>query len=230
MYVLYHKPEALCYDRVYVEGLLNSITHLGWIAVVLVLFAESGLLVGFFLPGDSLLFVTGTLLQQGVFHINIFVILPILFAASALGNSLGYYLGKKYGRSLFTKKKSRILREDYLRQAEEFYNKYGQLAVLLAMFVPIVRAFAAFVAGLANMPYKKFLPYNLAGVGLWVTSFTLLGYAAGDVIKRLGINVELAALIIIAISLLPLVIHVLYQKRQNASIIYRIKKLLRLLK
>lgn len=199
-----------------VEALLHFITSYGWLAVLLVIFAESGLMVGFFLPGDSLLFISGTLVNQGLFDINIFVFVLILWLAAVAGNSTGYYLGKRFGRKLFKNPDSRIFRKEFLFQAEEFYEKYGSKAIVIAMFVPIVRAFAPVAAGIGNMPYQRFVFFNVAGAFIWVSSFTLLGYFAGDVIEELGINIEVAALLIIFLSLLPGVIHV-FSKPDNRS-------------
>lgn len=200
------------------EALLHFITDFGWLAVVLVIFAESGLMVGFFLPGDSLLFVAGTLVQREIFHINIVAFIICLFVAAVLGNSTGYLIGRKLGRKLFTESSNRFFRQEYLLEAESFYAKHGPKTVVLAMFIPIVRAFAPVVAGIAHMPYQKFVAFNLLGAVIWTTSFTLLGYAAGDIIERMGINIEIAALIIIFTSLLPGIVHILQQPEQRAKL------------
>lgn len=199
-----------------VEALLHLITGYGWLAVLMVIFAESGLMVGFFLPGDSLLFVSGTLVQQGIFNVNIYLFVVCLWLAAVAGNSTGYFLGRKFGRKLFAKPDSRFFRQDFLHQAEEFYEKYGSKTIVIAMFVPIVRAFAPVVAGIGKMPYQRFVLFNVLGALFWVTSFTMLGYLAGNVIKELGINIEVAALLIIFLSLLPGIIHVLSEpERRN---------------
>jgi len=200
------------------EAILTTITQLGWLAVLIVIFAESGLMVGFFLPGDSLLFVAGTLVQREIFSVPIGVFVTCLFFAAALGNTTGYFLGKKFGRRLFSRPDSRFFRHEYLMQAEKFYEKNGPKAIILAMFIPIVRAFAPVVAGIAQMSYRKFIVFNLIGAFIWVNLFTLLGYFAGDIIERLGINVELAALVIILISLLPGIIHLLQQPEYRAKL------------
>lgn len=207
--------------------LLNAITHIGWIAVLIVIFAESGLMVGFFLPGDSLLFISGTLVQQGVFHINIAVFIVCLFVAAVAGNSTGYFLGRKFGRKLFNRQDSRFFRHEYLLEAERFYEKNGSKTIVIAMFVPIVRAFAPVVAGIAHMPFQKFVFFNLFGAAIWVCSFTLLGYWAGDVIERAGINIEAAALIVIFLSLLPGIIHLLKQPENRAKLSRRARKIVR---
>lgn len=208
------------------EGLLNAITHLGWIAVVVVIFAESGLMIGFFLPGDSLLFVSGTLVQQGIFHVPIVPFIACLFLAAVVGNSTGYLLGRKYGRKLFQRPSSRLFRQEYLLQAEEFYAQHGSKTIVLAMFVPVVRAFAPVVAGIAHMPYKKFLAFNVLGAAIWTIGFTTLGYLAGDLIKRMGINIEYAVLAIIFISLLPGILHLLQKPENRAKLRARVKRAL----
>ena len=206
------------------EGLLHFITGFGWLAVLIVIFAESGLMVGFFLPGDSLLFIAGTLVQQQIFHINIYLFIALLFLAAVAGNSCGYYIGKKFGRRLFRKPDSRFFRKEFLQQAEKFYEKNGSKAIVLAMFVPIVRAFSPVVAGIAHMPYRTFVTFNILGAALWTGSFTLLGYFAGDIIEKMGINIEIAALIIIFLSLLPGVAHVLSEPENRAKIKQHAKK------
>jgi membrane-associated protein len=200
------------------EALLHFITDFGWLAVLAVIFAESGLMVGFFLPGDSLLFVSGTLVQQHIFNVEIVVFILCLWIAAVLGNSTGYYLGRKFGRKLFKNPNSRFFRQEYLHQAEKFYEKNGSKTIVIAMFVPIVRAFAPVVAGIAHMPYRKFVLYNIAGALVWVTSFTLLGYLAGGVIERYHINIELAALAIIFLSLLPGIVHLLQEPENRQKI------------
>jgi membrane-associated protein len=200
------------------EALLELITHYGWLAVVAVIFAESGLMVGFFLPGDSLLFVAGTLVQREVFHVNIFLFVTLLFLAAVLGNSTGYLIGRKFGRKLFQRPDSRFFRHEYLMQAEAFYEKNGSKTIILAMFVPIVRAFSPVVAGIAHMAYQKFLLFNIIGAAVWTGGFTLLGYYAGNLIEKTGINIEIAALIVIFLSLLPGIVHVLKEPEHRARI------------
>lgn len=200
------------------EALLNFITSFGWVAVLAVIFAESGLMVGFFLPGDSLLFIAGTLVQQQIFSVNIYLFVALLFLAAVAGNSTGFFIGRKVGRRLFSRPDSRFFRQEHLQMAEKFYEKNGSKAIVLAMFIPIVRAFSPVVAGIAHMPYRTFVTFNVIGALVWTSSFTLLGYFAGDIIERLGINIEVAALIIIFLSLLPGLAHVLSEPENRAKI------------
>lgn len=200
------------------EALLEFITHFGPYAVAAVIFAETGLMVGFFLPGDSLLFTAGFLVQQQIFAINIHLFVAMLFVASIVGNSTGYLFGHRVGRKLFRREDSRFFRKEYLQRAEEFYEKHGSKTIILAMFVPIVRTFTPIVAGISSMNYQKFLLFNVIGAAIWTGGFTYLGYFAGSYIKAAGINIEAAALIIIALSLLPGVIHVLKEPERRAHI------------
>jgi membrane-associated protein len=205
------------------EALLQFITHFGPYAVAAVIFAETGLMVGFFLPGDSLLFTAGFLVQQQIFAINIHAFVALLFVASVVGNSTGYFFGHRVGRRLFHRKDSRFFRKEYLKKAEEFYERQGSKVIILAMFVPIVRTFTPIVAGISGMNYRKFLLFNVIGAAVWIGSFTYLGYFAGSYIKAAGINIEMAALIIITLSLLPGVIHVLKEPERRADIARKLR-------
>lgn len=205
------------------EALLEFITRFGPLAVAAVIFAETGLMMGFFLPGDSLLFTAGFLVQQNIFAINIHLFVIVLFFASIIGNSTGYLFGHRVGRRLFQRKDSRFFRQEYLHQAEEFYEKHGSKTIILAMFVPIVRTFTPIVAGISSMPYRKFLMLNLVGAAFWIGTFTYLGYFAGSYIKAAGINIEMAALIIIAISLLPGLFHVLKEPENRSRLKKRVQ-------
>lgn len=200
------------------EALLEFITHFGPFAVAAVIFAETGLMVGFFLPGDSLLFTAGFLVQQQIFVINIHAFAALLFLASIAGNSTGYLFGHRVGRRLFRREDSRFFRQEYLVRAEEFYEKHGSKTIILAMFVPIVRTFTPIVAGISGMNYRKFLLFNVIGAAIWIGSFTYLGYFAGSYIRAAGINIEVAALIIITLSLMPGIIHVLKEPERRAHI------------
>lgn len=196
------------------QGIINLITSIGVIAVLFAVFAESGLMVGFFLPGDSLLFAAGYLVKQGELggtlglHINIHLFVFLLFLAAAAGQSTGYLFGKKIGRKLFERENTRFFRKENLERTEQFYDKHGPMAIVLACFVPIVRTFVPIVAGISKMTYRQFLPYNLLGAFTWTYGFTYLGYFAGSALNRAGVNVEVAALIIIFLSISPMIIHI----------------------
>jgi membrane-associated protein len=199
------------------EHLLTMITGYGWLAVALVIFSESGLMIGFFMPGDSLLFTSGFLVQKSVININIHLFVLILFLAAILGNTCGYFIGRKLGRRLFDHP-NRIFKKKYLHDAEHFYAKYGSKTIILAMFVPIIRAFAPVVAGAAKMDYRKFVTFNLIGAAAWVGIMTYLGYYGGKGLTDAGFNIEAIALIIIGLSLLPGVVHSLQNPATRAKL------------
>ena len=194
------------------EALLNAITGLGIFAVLFVIFAESGLLIGFFFPGDSLLFTAGFLVQQGIFNINIVVFALLLWVAAMLGETTGYIFGRKVGRKLFERPNTKVFRKERLVAAENFYKKHGSLTIVLACFVPIIRTFVPIVAGVSKMEVRQFVPFNILGTFLWTQSFVYLGYFAGAQLHKMGVNVEAAALIIIFLSVSPMLYHALKSK------------------
>lgn len=210
------------------EGLIHFIVGLGVAAIAFVIFAESGLLIGFFLPGDSLLFTAGFLTQQGVLPININLLVAILFVAAVLGDSVGYAFGNKVGRKLFKKKDSFLFHQENLRRAEEFYERHGSKTIVLARFIPIVRTFAPIVAGISQMKYSKFLPYNLLGGFLWAVGITYLGYFLGSWFTSMGLDIDQVLLpmivIIILISVAPAAVHILKNKKNRDAIMASIKK------
>lgn len=201
------------------EFLLNLITKFGPYAVLAVIYAESGLLIGFFFPGDSLLFTAGFLVQQGYFDINIHLFVFLLWIAAILGESTGYVFGRKIGRRLFERENTRLFKKERLIAAENFYKKYGSLTIALAVFVPIIRTFAPIVAGVSKMPYRLFIPFNLLGTFVWTFGFTYLGYYAGEALHRAGINIEVAALIIIFISISPMIYHALKEPENRTRLV-----------
>lgn len=205
------------------EAFIHFITGFGVLAILFVIYAESGLLIGFVFPGDSLLFTAGYMVQQNILHLgafpfNIHIFVAMFFIAAVLGDSTGYAFGHKVGRKLFDKPNSRFFKKKYLLQAEKFYEKHGALTIVLARFVPVVRTFAPIVAGTSKMHYHTFLAYNLIGGALWVSAFTYLGYFAGAALTKAGVNIEVAALIIIFLSVSPMFIHALKQKETRELI------------
>ncbi|MBV9611966.1 MAG: VTT domain-containing protein [Acidobacteriaceae bacterium] len=194
---------------------LLSTTMVGWAGYLLlfvVVFAESGLLVGFFLPGDSLLFTVGIVAGAGKLQIG--AIIAMLAAASILGDGIGFLLGSTLGYRLFRNTKSRIFRREYLDQTHAFYERHGGKTIIYAKFVPIIRTFAAFIAGVGKMHYSRFLAFNVFGAIGWVTLMVTLGYKLGGV-PVIRHNFEKVVLLIIALSLLPPVIQVV--KSRNAK-------------
>lgn len=198
------------------ESFIHLITSFGVFAILLVVFAESGLLIGFVLPGDSLLFTAGYMVQQNILHIDIHIFALLVFAAAVLGDSVGYSFGHKVGRKLFEKENSRFFKKKYLKQTEKFYDKHGSATIVLARFVPIVRTFAPIVAGASKMHYKTFLTFNLIGGFLWSSLFVYLGFYAGEFLTKAGVNIEVAAILIIFLSVSPMAIHALKQPNTRA--------------
>jgi membrane-associated protein len=185
----------------------------GWWGYVLlfgVVFAETGLLVGFFLPGDSLLFTVGVVAGAG--QLNIVLINAVLMAAAIIGDGVGYWLGRKAGPSVFFRPDSRFFKQEHLRRTEQFYIKHGGKTIVYARFVPIVRTFAPFVAGVANMGYGRFLAFNVFGGVGWVLSMTLLGYYLGSW-PLVRAHFEKVILGIIFISVLPVLVEVVRARR-----------------
>src|SRR3954453_4019928 len=146
----------------------------GYAALFAIVYSETGLLVGFFLPGDSLLFTVGVVAGAG--HLDIVLVNVVLMSAAILGDSTGYFLGRKAGPRVFSRPDSRLFKQEYITRTKGFYERYGGKTIILARFVPIVRTFAAFVAGVGQMPYLKFLPFSVCGGIGWVVSLTMLGY------------------------------------------------------
>lgn len=182
-----------------IEPLIRAIGVLGIMAII---FAETGLLVGFFLPGDTLLFAAGILTHQGVLGINIHLLVALLIVAAVIGNTVGYYIGSKVGPRLFKKSDALFFSHENVQRAEKFYEKYGPITVILARFVPVVRTFVPVVAGVGNMDVKKFQLYNVVGGALWIASITYLGYFGGAWLEERGIDVDALVLPIIALAVL----------------------------
>jgi membrane-associated protein len=184
---------------------------LGYLALFAVVFAESGLLVGFFLPGDSLLFTVGIVAGAGKLPVGLMI--AMLTAASILGDGIGFFLGSSLGYSLFQNTNSRIFRREYLDRTHAFYEKHGGKTIIYAKFVPIIRTFAAFIAGVGKMSYRRFLAFNVIGAIGWVTSMIGSGYLLGN-IPLIRNNFEKVVLLIIVVSLLPAFLHVVKARRQ----------------
>lgn len=202
--------------------LAELIKTAGYLGVFTIVFLESGMLIGFFFPGDSLLFTAGFLASQGFLDIKILI--PGLFLAAVLGNSTGYYLGKRLGRKLFNKENSIWFNKKHLTRAERFYEKHGGKAIVLAQFVPVVRAFVPFVAGIGVMQYKRFVFFNFFGAVLWAIGVSLAGYYLGSLIPDVDrYLLPIVGLIIIA-SILPGLHHMLTDAEIRASIISKLRR------
>lgn len=184
----------------YLGELIQHFGALTYLILFAVIFAETGFVITPFLPGDSLIFLAGAFAAQG--YLNIILVYIVMLVAAILGDSINYWIGNKIGPRVFTKENSRVFNKKYLEKTHEFYEKYGAKTLIIARFVPIVRTFAPFVAGVGSMEYKTFFKYNVIGAFIWVTSLSLAGYFLGTlpVVKN---NFEYAVFLIIGISLLP---------------------------
>ncbi len=197
-------------------GLLNPrdlIDTVGLIGIWLIVFAESGLLVGFFLPGDSLLFTAGFFASApssipSELHLNLPLLLVGCFVAAIAGDQVGYLFGHRVGEALLQRPDSRFFKRRHVEKAQRFFDKHGPKTIVLARFVPIVRTFAPILAGVSSMRYRTFVTYNIVGGTLWAIGVTLLGYFLGQV-EAIEENLEITILVIVAISFLPVVIEVL---------------------
>jgi len=185
----------------------------GWVGYALlfaIVFSETGLLVGFFLPGDSLLFTVGVVAGAG--DLNIVIVNLVLMSAAMLGDSTGYLLGRGTGPRIFNRPDSRLFKREYVIRTQRFYEKHGGKTIIYARFIPIIRTFAAFVAGVAEMPYLRFLPFSVCGATGWVAFMTLLGYKLGQV-TFIRQYFDKVVLLIIVISLLPAITEVIKARR-----------------
>jgi membrane-associated protein len=182
---------------------------LGYLVLFAIVFAESGLLVGFFLPGDSLLFTVGVVAGAG--KLPVVWMIALLAVASILGDGIGFFLGSTLGYSLF-QKNSRIFRREYLDRTQKFYERHGGKTIIYAKFVPIIRTFAAFIGGVAKMSYTRFLTFNVVGAIGWVASMITLGYLLGN-IPVIRQNFEKVVLLIIVVSLIPVVLQIVKSRK-----------------
>ena len=192
--------------------LIELIKTVGYLGLFSIVFAESGLFFGFFLPGDSLLFTAGFLASQG--FLNIWVTLILVFIAAVTGDSVGYLFGKKVGPALFKKEDSRFFKKEHLLKAEKFYEKNGAKTIILARFLPFVRTFAPIVAGVANMNYGKFIRYNIIGGFGWSFGLTLGGYFLGRVIPNADKYLLPIIALIIIVSVAPTAWHLIKERKK----------------
>ncbi len=189
------------------------IKTIGIIGIFLIVFTETGFFLGFFLPGDTLLFTAGIFASQGFF--NIYVLLLGCIIMAILGDSLGYWMGKKYGRKLFRRDDSLFFKKKYLTKTENFYEKHGKYTIIIARFLPIIRTFAPIVGGIGSMNYFSFLSYNIFGGVFWVSLMLLLGYFLGGLIPNINNYLILIILIIVFVSFLPIILKIIKHKSKN---------------
>lgn len=200
---------------------LLSTAMSGWLGYAMltgIVFAETGLLVGFVLPGDSLLFTIGVVAGAG--HLNLGIIILLLSCACLLGDWCGYLLGRRTGPAIFSRPDSRFFKQEYLQRTHAFYEKHGGKTIIYAKFVPIIRTFAPFVAGVGKMQYSRFLSFDIFGAIGWVVSMTLLGSWLGkfDLVRR---NFEKFVLLVILVSVLPVLIQAVRARQQRKPVTVR---------
>ena len=193
----------------------------GLIAIGGTVFAESGLLIGFFLPGDTLLFGAGILAAQGVF--NLPLLISVVVISAILGDNVGYSIGRRTGRRLFQKKESILFKPDRVELAEKFYEQHGGKTIILARFIPVVRTFAPMVAGMSKMPRQKFMIYNVVGGVLWGGGVTLAGYFLGKQMPWLEEFITPVILGIVLISILVATFHLFKEKDTRDLLLAKIK-------
>ena len=186
----------------------------GLIGLVIVIFSETGLMLGFFLPGDSLLVTAGVVAAGGL--LNIYLVIPVLIVAAVCGNATGYFIGKRAGHALYSRPNSFFFRREHLNRTHEFYEKHGGKTIIMAQFIPIVRTFAPVVAGAAEMTYRRFASFNVIGAIAWITSMTLTGYLLGRFIPNIDKNIHFVVAIVIFLSLLPAILTWLRSKLKRA--------------
>ena len=193
----------------------NLISTFGLIGILVVVFAESGLLIGFFLPGDSLLFTAGLLVAEGSYvKLPLWLVCSLIVVAAILGDQVGYLFGRKVGPALFRRPDSRLFKHENVEKAHQFFEKYGPRSIVLARFVPIVRTFTPIVAGVAKMPYRTFVLFNVIGGVLWGAGVTVLGFYLGQ-IRFVRFNIELILVAVVAVSFVPIAIEVLRARQRG---------------
>jgi membrane-associated protein len=202
--------------------LVTLIKAAGYLGLFVIIFSESGLLIGFFLPGDSLLFTAGFLASQG--FLNIVWLIAITFLGAIVGDSVGYAFGKKIGPRVFSREDSLFFHKDHLDRARRFYERHGGKTIILARFMPVVRTFAPILAGVGKMQYKIFLTYNVIGGALWAIGVTLLGYGLGNTVPNADRYLLPIITLIIALSVIPSLIPFIKNKDERTQLLALIRR------
>jgi len=190
----------------FIYNVPELIRLVGLAGVAFIVFSETGLMVGFFLPGDSLLVTAGVFAAGGL--LNIYTLIPVLLCAAVTGNATGYWIGKRAGQALYNRPNSFFFRREHLLRTHQFYERHGGKTIILAQFIPIVRTFAPVVAGAAGMSYRRFATFNVVGAVCWITSMTLTGFFLGRAIPDIDKRIHLVVAVVIFLSLLPAIISV----------------------
>jgi membrane-associated protein len=189
----------------------------GYVGLCAIIFSETGLFVGFFLPGDSLL-VTAGLYAAATGLLDVRLLIPLLILAAVCGNGVGYFIGLRAGHALYNRPQSRFFRRDHLMKTKEFYERYGAITIVMAQFMPFARTFAPVVAGIAEMKYRRFAMFNVIGAISWITSMVLLGYYLGQAIPGIERHIEYVIAVVIFISISPLLYkYVQHKLKQRAA-------------
>lgn len=214
-------PDLLTSNLALLEALSpeNILTWLGpWalVGVAAIIFAECGLLIGFFLPGDSLLFLTGLFVAQDFIKQNIWLVVFVLTVMAVLGNLVGYWIGRAVGPKLFDKPDSKIFKKEYVDKTHQFFEKYGARAIILARFVPIVRTFITAIAGVAQMDFRKYALYSTIGGIIWAAGVTLAGYYLGNfpIVKD---NIEIVLILVVVVSAIPIAVEFIKHRREQKT-------------
>lgn len=207
---------ALLPDWLDPERILEAFGPYAFVMVLLIIFAECGLLVGFFLPGDSLLFTTGLFIASGYIDIPLVAACLLLVTVACLGNLTGYWIGYRAGPAIFRRPDSRLFRQEYVDKTHEFFDKYGARAIVLARFVPIVRTFITVTAGVGRMDFRRYSVYTTVGGVLWGAGVTVAGYYLGR-IEFIRTNIEAMAILIVLVSVIPIGVEALRARRGRRS-------------
>ena len=210
-------------------SLVLSLGVVAYFVIFAIIFSESGLLIGLFLPGDSLLFTAGFLASQKIagtnqYYLNLWILVGVTFVAAVIGDSVGYSFGHRIGRKIFTKPDSKLFKKENLEKAEKFYEKYGVKTIILARFVPIVRTFAPIVAGVGKMNYKTFFSFNIIGGALWALIIPIAGYYLGKLIPDVDKYLLPIVALIVIISALPTIVEIIREKMKKKKAQALIKK------
>jgi membrane-associated protein len=187
----------------------------GYLVLVAIVFTETGLLVGFFLPGDSLLITAGLVAATGT--LNIWWLNVLLSVAAVVGDSVGYAIGARIGPRLFTREKSLLFNPRHVERTRRFYARHGAKTIVIARFVPIIRTFAPVVAGVGEMPYRRFFFYNVAGGVGWVLSMTWTGYLLGQAIPDIDRHIHLIVVVVVVLSVIPIVVEIARERRKQSA-------------
>ena len=187
----------------------------GYVVLVAIVFTETGLLVGFFLPGDSLLITAGLVAAAG--GLDIWWLNALLIVAAVVGDSVGYAIGAQLGPRLFTREKSLLFNPRHVERTRRFYARHGAKTIVIARFVPIIRTFAPVVAGVGQMEYRRFLVYKVAGGVGWVVSMTWAGYLLGTTIPNLGSHIHVVVIVVVVLSVIPVVVEILRERRRRSA-------------